>query len=150
MEGAQPWMEKINLNGEIISFKLDTGVVGTAITETYFKQCDGSLVRTTKRLYGPGHYLLDVICCYSKLIAKGHSTEQEVYIVAGLTQPLPGIPAIEALQLLHRIKEVIQPETIFTIFTSSIHPSFKDWENSKINLHKENIILHFPSSYLIL
>lgn len=64
-------MEKINLNGEVINFKLDTGVVGTAITEKYFKQRDGSLVRTTKRLYGPGHYLLDVIGCFnSKLIAK--------------------------------------------------------------------------------
>lgn len=29
-----------------------------------------------------------------------------MYIVAGLTQPLLSLPAIEALQLVHRIKEV--------------------------------------------
>lgn len=52
-------------------------------------------------------------CFQGKLCAKGRPTEQWVYVVEGLTQPLLGLPAIQAMGLVHRVNEVTQSDTDF-------------------------------------
>lgn len=44
-------------------------------------------------------------------MAKGRSTNQDVYVVAGLTQSLLGLPAIVAMGLIHRVDEVTVTQT---------------------------------------
>lgn len=39
-------------------------------------------------------------------MAKGHAADQHEYVVAGLTQPLLGLPALEAIGLVHRVDDV--------------------------------------------
>ena len=80
----------------------------TSIPERDFKpDRDGKLGRPLKKLFGPGHNRLNVKGCFqSKMMSKGRTTEQQVYVVAGLTQPLLGLPAIVAMGLVHRVEEV--------------------------------------------
>ncbi|XP_061926289.1 uncharacterized protein K02A2.6-like [Entelurus aequoreus] len=114
---TRPWMENILLNGEAINFKIDTGADVTSIPESVFKPTrDGKLEKPLKKLFGPGRNPLNVKGCFQgKMLAKGLFTDQHVYVVAGLTQPLLGLPAIEAMQLVHRAEAVTatQPETDF-------------------------------------
>ena len=42
----------------------------------------------------------------TKLLRNNHETEQELYVAEGLKRPLLGRPAIEALQLVQRIRDV--------------------------------------------
>lgn len=102
------WMETLSLNGEPVTFKLDTGAAVTAIPQEIFKvERDGPLTKPSKVLYGPGNNVLEVQGCFkSTMSAKGNSAAQEVYVVTGLSKPLLGLPAIEALHLVQRIEEV--------------------------------------------
>lgn len=54
------------------------------------------------------------------MCAKGKSTEHCVYVVEGLTQPLLGLPAIEAMRLVHRVSEVTQTDTDFKALYPSV------------------------------
>jgi len=102
------WTETLSFNGEPVTFKLDTGAAVTAIPHDIFKvERDGPLTKTSKVLYGPGNNMLEVQGCFKgTLSAKGHSAAQEVYVLTGLSKPLLGLPAIEALHLVQRIEEV--------------------------------------------
>ncbi|KAL0150323.1 hypothetical protein M9458_054431, partial [Cirrhinus mrigala] len=119
---TKPWIEKVTLNGDAISFKLDTGADVTSIPEKVFNpKRDGKLDKPLKRLVGPGKHLLDVKGCFQgKMCAKGRSTDQPVYVVAGLTQPLLGLPAIQAMRLVHRVNEVTQTDTDFKALYPSV------------------------------
>lgn len=102
------WTETLSFNGEPVTFKLDTGAAVTAIpTEVFKAGRDGPLTKPRKVLYGPGNNILEVQGCFkSTLSAKGNSATQEVFVVTGLSKPLLGLPAIEALHLIQRIEEV--------------------------------------------
>ncbi|KAI2648260.1 hypothetical protein H4Q32_018307 [Labeo rohita] len=119
---TKPWIEKVTLNGDAISFKLDTGADVTSIPESVFDpKRDGKLDKPLKRLVGPGKHLLDVKGCFQgKMCAKGRSTDQPVYVVAGLAQPLLGLPAIQAMRLVHRVNEVTQTDTDFKALYPSV------------------------------
>ncbi|KAI2666998.1 Retrovirus-related Pol polyprotein from transposon 17.6 [Labeo rohita] len=119
---TKPWIEKVTLNGDAISFKLDTGADVTSIPDSVFDpKRDGKLDKPLKRLVGPGKHLLDIKGCFQgKMCAKGRSTDQPVYVVAGLTQPLLGLPAIQAMRLVHRVNEVTQADTDFKALYPSV------------------------------
>ncbi|KAI4879198.1 hypothetical protein NFI96_009429 [Prochilodus magdalenae] len=110
---AQEWTERVSVNGTVIQFKLDTGAAVSAVPESVFsKNVLGNLKRAKQVLYGPGHNLLDVKGCFQGVLtAKGRSCIQDVYVVAGLTKALLGLPAIEQLSLVHRIEAVTQQNT---------------------------------------
>ncbi|KAL6490042.1 hypothetical protein MHYP_G00003870 [Metynnis hypsauchen] len=110
---AQEWTETISVNGTDIQFKLDTGAAVSAVPESVFsKNKLGHLKKAKKVLYGPGHNILDVKGCFQGVLtAKGRSCIQDVYVVAGLTRALLGLPAIETLNLVHRIDAVAQQNT---------------------------------------
>ncbi len=109
------WYTDITLNGENISFKIDTGAAVTAIpTKLYDYRRDGPLMESKKKLYGPNNKRLlvagQVMC---KVESKDLSTSQTVFVIDSLSRPLLGLPAIEALQLVERIDAVELPEERF-------------------------------------
>lgn len=119
---TKAWTEKVTLNGDSVNFKIDTGADVISIPESIFNPArDGKLDKPLKRLVGPGQNLLNVKGGFqSKMCAKGQSTDQRVYVVAGLTQSLLGLPAIQAMGLVHRVNEVTQTDTDFKALYPSV------------------------------
>ncbi len=102
------WNESIELNGVNTVFKLDMGAAVTAIpSSSFFTQKHGALHPTGKVLFGPGNHKLDVKGQFKgQLGVKDKTTEQDMYVIAGLSKPLLGLPAIEALKLIQRLYTV--------------------------------------------
>ena len=102
------WRETLELNGEKMEFKIDTGAGVTAIpSHQYSKKTHGALQPPKIPLYGPGRQRLDVQGHFKgKLEIRNKTTEQDVYVVAKLMRPLLGLPAIEALTLVKRVHTV--------------------------------------------
>ena len=92
----------------------------TAVPENIFKANKfGELKTPPKVLYGPGHYILDVKGCFQCVLsAKGHSSIQDVYGVNKLTKSLLGLPAIEALNLVHQTDTVTQHDINYIVVQS--------------------------------
>lgn len=109
---ASDWIEVLHLNGVETVFKLDTGGEVTAIPSCMHSiEKHGTLQPPPKVLYGPGKHNLDVKGCFKgKLNIKERATEQLVCAVGGLSKPLLGLPAIEALKLISRLHTVIEKE----------------------------------------
>lgn len=102
------WNELIVLNGEHTVFKLDTGAAVTAIPSRSFSTEKYRVLQPPgKVLFGPGNQRLDVKGRFKgRLSIKEKTTEQDIYVVAGLSKPLLGLPAIEALTLIQRLHTV--------------------------------------------
>lgn len=110
------WHSDIKLNGEVVSFKLDTGAAVTAIpTRLYSSNSrDGPLLSTNKKLYGPSNNILPVVGhLVIQLESKDKSAIQPVFVTDSLARPLLGLPAIEALQLIERVSELEDPGEVF-------------------------------------
>ncbi len=104
---SNPWMVNVLVNGKVQNFKLDTGADVSVMSYADFQKINLSLEATKKRLFGPNKSQLDVAGVFSADLRKGDkSSVQEVYVVPGLTQPLLGRPAIEALELLVRADSI--------------------------------------------
>lgn len=114
-ENNAGWHSDIKLNGEVVSFKLDTGAAVTAIpTRLYSYSRDGPLLSTNKKLYGPSNKILPVVGqLVIKLESKDKSAIQPVFVIDSLARPLLGLPAIEALQLIERVSELEDPGEVF-------------------------------------
>ena len=108
-------MERIQINGENVEFKLDCGADVTSIPERLCKpERDGKLQEPKKRLLGPGRYPFKVKGCFkANMAAEGHSTSQYMYIVSGLEHALLSRPALTALKLVERVDAVMETETDF-------------------------------------
>jgi hypothetical protein len=69
--------------------------------------------KTTKKLVGAGKSKINVVGKMDVIMQTDHfQSEQEIYIVSGLFEPLLGRPAIEALHLVERVNQVdasVQP-----------------------------------------
>jgi len=81
------WYSDIKMNGEVVSFKLDTGATVTAIpTKLYKCSRDGPLLHTSKRLYGPNNKILPVVGqIQSRLESKDKKGTQSVFVIDNLT-----------------------------------------------------------------
>lgn len=114
-QGTDGWNEPIVLNGENTVFKLDTGAAVTAIPSSNFSTKKyGALKPPGKVLFGPGNQRLDVKGWFKgQLCIKNKTTEQDIYVVAGLSKPLLGLPAIEALTLIQRLHTVQERQEDF-------------------------------------
>ena len=61
-DGAKPWTINIQLNGDILEFKIDTGADVTVIPATIYKESrDTSLQPAGKVLRGPSQHTLSVL-----------------------------------------------------------------------------------------
>ena len=84
-----------------ITFKIDTGAAVTAIPEHFLE--GEQVVRAATRLKGAGGHQLEVLRNFcARLMVENKATQEIVYVVRGLLQPLLGKPAIEKLLVLEK------------------------------------------------
>lgn len=104
-EDQNPWVVDVKLDSYPVTFHIDTGAEVTVISDQVFKQLHGkTLVAADRTLRGPSQEALPTEGKFwAELQVDSRVTRQDVYVVAGLHQPLLGRPAIEALNLLTRI-----------------------------------------------
>lgn len=97
-----PWIAKLQLNNREVEFKVDTGADVSVLPEEHYQPGrDGALEKMTRKLSGPVGNQLQVLGKISGYIKRGgEHTIQDIYVVRGLTRPLLGKPAIEALQVV--------------------------------------------------
>ena len=97
---------------DIISteMKIDTGADVTVIAEPLYRArfaSTSTLQSTNVKLTGPGRNQLKVKGKFRAcLTCHDRSTQQDVFVVQGLTRSLLGRPAIEQLEILKRIQSM--------------------------------------------
>jgi len=101
------WTETISLNGKDLTFKLDTGVEVTAITEEIYQMLNAGLSPLLITLYGPGQVSQGRF--QGEFTHKGKQTIQSVYVISTLKRNLLGLPTIQALNLTVRVDAMTQP-----------------------------------------
>ena len=91
-----PWMSDIQLQGETVRFKLDTGAEVTAIsTEAHQQIGSPKLSVSSKVLYGPARQTLNVLGQFQGTLRHGECTFQEtISVVDGLRTSLQAITAL--------------------------------------------------------
>ena len=101
-ENRDQWMVELQLNGQPVQFKIDTGADVTAVSEEIFSKLQGVTLRKTNRsLHGPAKHKLTVCGKFTGTLTYNQSkTCQEIFVVQELEQALMGRPAIEALHLI--------------------------------------------------
>ena len=115
---SNQWMVELELNGQPVKFKIDTGADVTAVSEEIFKKLHGvTLRKTNKSLVGPAKHELMVCGQFTgTLTYKQSKTCQEIFVVQRLELPLIGRPAIEALNLISRINFVDSSERFVNLY----------------------------------
>ena len=84
-----------------VKFRLDTGADVTVVPASYFKKNSPLIKQPDKTLYGPGHTELKVVGKVSAVLSTSSaSSEQDLFLIEDLKEPLLGSPAIKALQLI--------------------------------------------------
>ena len=103
-----PWSVILQLNSVPVNIHIDTGAEVTVISESIYKKVGSlSLCEPDQTLRGPSNQTLPVKGKFSAQFQYGTiTTEQDCYVVAELSRPLLGCPAIEQLKLLARVQEV--------------------------------------------
>ncbi|XP_046863284.1 uncharacterized protein K02A2.6-like [Xenia sp. Carnegie-2017] len=92
-----------------VKFKIDTGADVTVIPEPVFMQTGITQVQSTnKELFGPNQAKLSVKGKIRATLrtATSKTTEQDIYIVKNLKEPLLGRPAINALDLIVTVEAI--------------------------------------------
>ena len=121
------WNAKVEVNGKWIRFKVDSGADVTAIPSSRIPK-ETKLTKTDKKLFGAGHAEIKVKGKFSAdlKLQTGKATEQEIYVLEGLREPLLGRPAIKALQMFQRINALdeMPPKTTSNGFKKSFPELF--------------------------
>ena len=109
------WQKSVTVNGQQMTFKLDTGAAVTAIpAHLYSQRRHGKLLPTTKRLCGPSNTPIEVKGHFTANIShNGTVAKQQVYVVPGLVTPLLGLPAIQDLCLLSPVQAITTAEVSY-------------------------------------
>ena len=99
------WTAEVTVGSKDIRFKLDTGAEVTAITEDACASLQlTTLNHASKVLYGPGRSRLTVLGeTIQRLTYQGKASDQQLFVMRGLTQNLLGLPAIRELNLICRV-----------------------------------------------
>ena len=103
---TKAWLIRIDLCGQAVTFKIDTGAEVTAISKQTHEQLGNPLLHTPDRmLFGPASQPLKAIGSLKGkfTIYDGQTSEQTTYVIEELERNLLGLPAIMALQLASRI-----------------------------------------------
>ena len=109
--GAVDWHSDVQVTTKThchsVSFRIDTGADVTVVPGRFFKENSPLIQKTDKKLFGPGQNKINVIGSVHATLAVGKtSSEQELYVVGDLKEPLSGRPATEALKLIERVNYV--------------------------------------------
>ena len=134
-----PWMSDLQLQGETVRFKLDTGAEVTAIsTEAHQHIGSPELSSSSRVLYGPARQTLKVLGQFQGTLRHhGHDFQETISVVDGLRTNLLGLQAITALRLIQRISIVTAEEEIFKRFPKIFNGLGTIGEEYEIKL-KEN------------
>ena len=100
------WTKTLNQD---VLFKIDTGANVTVIPEIFYKiQQDGPLQPTQCLLTGAGQQPLEVQGQFvGHLRYNSLETEQTIFVIQGLSRPLLGHPAIEALSIVSEVEPIM-------------------------------------------
>jgi len=93
-------------------FKIDTGADVTVIPEHVYKESrDGPLSSSDRILCGSSRHSTSIGQLSSHFTEKPIETKEEIYVVKELQKALLGRPAIESLELLIRVDEVLSSKS---------------------------------------
>ena len=95
-----------------MKFKIDTDADVTVIPESvYLRAGMVKLRKVSRELFGPEQTELSVKSIVMGILKIGNSKEslQETYVVENLKEPLLGQPAIDALDMVHKV-EIIRSD----------------------------------------
>ncbi|KAK7878780.1 hypothetical protein WMY93_030940 [Mugilogobius chulae] len=113
--GEDPWLADIDVRGNKVRFKLDSGADVTAISEQTFKdfkEPNEQLQKAEKPLYGPGGTALTVLGSTTENIFYcDRSTTEKIYVVRNLRVALLSRTASVRLKLIARMDSIDQ-ETV--------------------------------------
>ena len=114
--GTKPWIIGIQLNGDLIDFKIDTGADVTVIPASVYKKSrDDKLQPAGKLLRGPSQHTLTVLGKFRGTLQSANATAlQDIYVVTGLQKALLGRPAIEALGVAVRVDQILDCKATVT------------------------------------
>ena len=109
--GAVNWHADVQVttktHSHSVNFRIDTGADVTVVPDRFFKKNSTLIQKTDKNLFGPGQSKINVIGRVSATLTLGEiSSEQELYVISDLKEPLLGRPAIEALKLIERVNAI--------------------------------------------
>ena len=111
---ANKWTKTLNLNQRDIVFKIDTGADVTVIPEScYRSKQDGPLQPAERLLTGAGQQPLEVQGQFvGNLRYNNFETEQNIFVIQGLSRPLLGRPAIEALAIVSVVEPILTLDNV--------------------------------------
>ena len=107
------WTCDIQVNGQNVNFKVDTGAEVTVISEDVSKALGlEALQPPTKKLYGPDQSPLEVLGETTvRLAYQDKQCTQAIFILQKVKHNLLGLPAIRALHVLTQVDTVSKPIT---------------------------------------
>ncbi|XP_046849610.1 uncharacterized protein K02A2.6-like [Xenia sp. Carnegie-2017] len=109
IENERKWAIDLLLGKSTVKFKIDTGADVTVIPEPVFVQTGITRMQSTnKELFGPNQAKLSVKGKIRATLrtATSKTTEQDIYIVKNLKEPLLGRQAINALDLIATVEAI--------------------------------------------
>ena len=106
-----------NFEREVV-FKIDTGVYVTVIPDKYYSRAqDGPLQPVQHILTGAGQQPLEVQGQFVGLLQYNNlQTEQNIFVIKGLSKPLLGCPAIAAIALVSVVKPIMMLNSVINKF----------------------------------
>ena len=134
------WTKTLDMNQRKVTFKIDTGADVTVIPESFYrKKRDGPLQPTQRSLTGAGQQPLNVQGQFvGHFKHKEIETKQEIFVVRGLSKPLLGRPAIEALAIVSLVEPVtVQSNSIIQKFPKLFQGLGKLKDNYCIKLQSD-------------
>jgi metal-sulfur cluster biosynthetic enzyme len=94
------WTKKCCINNKELNFKIDTGADVTVISDNDFKGIKGQTLNKS----GPGNSKLNVLGNFQCMLeSEDKFSVQDIYVVKGLTKPLLGRLAIQALGIISNV-----------------------------------------------
>jgi hypothetical protein len=99
------WTKKFCINNKELYFKIDTGADVTVISDNDYKGIkEQILINSDKQISGPGNSKINVLGTFQCMLESQDTfSVQDIYVVKGLTKPLLGRPAIQALGIISNV-----------------------------------------------
>lgn len=130
------WTRTLTLNQRNVEFKIDTGADVTVIPKSFYsKNQDGPLQPAERLLTGAGQQPLEVQGQFVGHLTYNNSvTEQNIFVIQGLSKPLLGRPAIEALSIVSVVEPIITVDSVVQKFPQLFEGLGKLKDNYSIKL----------------
>ena len=134
------WTKTLNLNQHDILFKIDTGADITVIPKSFYEsKHDGPLQSAERSLTGAGQQPLEVQGQFmGHLRYNNLETEQKIFVIQGLSRPLLGRPAIEALAIVSVVEPIMTLERVSEKFPQLFQGLGKLTDNYSIKLQSNS------------